>query len=137
MRKFLIVFCLTTLFSCVQRNRGFYFNNIDLVRNFDAYNFTKSDLIDNIGHPSTELDEDVWLYYSYTYKNPLFKKNKIYSEKILLVYFDSHDKIVDHSFDERIFVGNITDIKRENKKIEGSLFREFFKGLMFSPINNL
>jgi outer membrane protein assembly factor BamE (lipoprotein component of BamABCDE complex) len=131
-----MVFCLTALLSCIQRNKGFYFRDINMARNFDVYNFTKDDLIGNIGQPSLKLDDGVWLYYSYTYKNPLFRKNKIYSEKILLVYFDDNDKIINHSFNEREFVGNITDIERERKKMEGNILREFFKGLIFTPINN-
>jgi outer membrane protein assembly factor BamE (lipoprotein component of BamABCDE complex) len=134
MKKILVAICFTFLFSCIQRNKGFYFSDINVVRNFDSYNFTKGDLIENIGEPSLEIAENVWLYYSYTYKNPLFQKNKIHNEKILLVYFDTNDKIVKHSFEEKKYVGNITDIKKEKKKNEGNIFKEFFKGLIVTPI---
>jgi outer membrane protein assembly factor BamE (lipoprotein component of BamABCDE complex) len=124
------------LVSCVRREKGFYFGNVDMARNLDAYNSTKNDLINNFGEPSMELDEDVWLYYSYTYNNPLFRKNKIYNEKILMVYFDKNDKITSHSFNERKLVGDITDIKQEKEGIDGNMLKEFFDGLILSPISN-
>jgi outer membrane protein assembly factor BamE (lipoprotein component of BamABCDE complex) len=134
MKKYVVACLLIIVTACVHRNKGFYFDNLSVVENFDAYNFTKDDVVNNIGQPSLELDDDVWLYYSYNHIISPFKKNKLGGEKILTVYFNENDEVINHYFVDREFKGDITDIKQEKKAIEGNILKEFFRGLMFSPI---
>ena len=63
------IFILFFTISCTTTQKGYYFIDENKINNFDVYNFTKQDLIDNIGLPSTELSTNTWLYYSYTTKN--------------------------------------------------------------------
>ncbi|MDR2760229.1 MAG: hypothetical protein LBB09_00070 [Rickettsiales bacterium] len=138
MKKILIISVGALLSSCVQGWRGFYFseNAVKRAKNLDAYCSTKEDVANDFGQPSLELEDGTWLYYSYAYKNPPFKKNKIGEDKILLVYFDDKEKISKYSFRERAVNGNIANIGQMKKKTEGNIFREFFRGLIFTPIGN-
>jgi hypothetical protein len=135
MREILVILGIF-LSSCVPRDRGFYFSEgaIKRAKNLDAYNSTKEDIIGSFGQPSLELEDGTWLYYSYTYNNPPFKKNRIGVDKVLLVYFDRDEKISKYSFAEREINGNMTNLKQKDKEIEGNIFREFFRGLIFTPI---
>jgi hypothetical protein len=136
MKKFLVILLAIFPLSCAQRERGFYFseNALRRARNLDAYNSTREDVISNFGQPSLELEDGTWLYYSYTYNNPPFKKNRIGEDRVLLIYFDGDDKISKYSFRERKINGNIMDVEQKNREIKGNIFREFFRGLIFTPI---
>ncbi|MBR2141550.1 MAG: hypothetical protein IJ853_04310 [Rickettsiales bacterium] len=145
MNKNILLLCLLLLLcSCVSsREHGYYFIDKNKVESFDVYNFTKQDLIDNVGLPSIELDKNVWLYYSYTKTGFRFLKPKINSETIVIVYFDAKDNIVNFNVTKRSNTKNIktnvsdaainkTDvnsIKEKNK----TLLR-IFDGVVISPI---
>ena len=103
------------------------------------YNFTKQDLIDNIGLPSIELSLNTWLYYSYTTKNLTFLKPKINTETILIVYFDNNDNIANFSLTKRDDIKKInkykdSDILNDNSKKDKNLFFKIFEGLTFTPL---
>lgn len=131
---FLLILLIST--SCVEtRERGFYFgDNIEKVKNFDVYNFTKDDLINNFGHPILELVDGSWLYYSYSTRNLKILKPKLEKEWVLVVSFNKNDEIVDHFYKElnnKKTIDN-TDIEDEEKT---NFFKALFKGLIITPVN--
>lgn len=133
------IFILFFTISCTTTQKGYYFIDENKINNFDVYNFTKQDLIDNIGFPSTELSTNTWLYYSYTTKNLTFLKPKINTETILIVYFDNNDNITNFSLTERDDIKKInkykdSDILNDNSKKDKNLFFKIFEGLTFTPI---
>ena len=129
---FLSIFVLS---SCaVKEKRGYYFFDKNKVENFDVYNFTKQDVLDNIGLPSVELDRNVWLYYSYSTENYRFLRPKLKEENILIVYFDENNNIKDFSLLTKKDTNELLKIKdtsivQEKKNI----LKQLFEGLMFTP----
>ena len=129
---FLSIFILS---SCaVKEKRGYYFFDKNKVENFDVYNFTKQDVLDNIGLPSVELDRNVWLYYSYSTENYRFLRPKLKEENILIVYFDENNNIKDFSLLTKKDTNELLKIKdtsivQEKKNI----LKQLFEGLMFTP----
>lgn len=138
---FLLLILLFNISCTAQKDKGYYFVDKDKVDNFDIYNFTKQDVIDNIGLPSLELDKNTWLYYSYTTKNLNFLKPKISKETILIVYFDNKDKIINFNLTKRDNFNNLKnninkealDNKNTNEE-KKNLFFKLFEGLNFTPI---
>lgn len=138
-RKIFIIFVIFFTISCTTTQGGYYFINENKINNFDVYNFTKQDLIDNIGFPSTELNSHTWLYYSYTTKNLTFLKPRINTETILMVYFDNNDNITNFNLIQRDNIKKLnnykdSDILNDNSKKDKSLFFKIFEGLTFTPI---
>lgn len=142
LKKFFILvlfFCT----SCLAKlERGYYFADKNKIENFDVYNFTKQDLIDNIGNASLELNSDTWLYYSYETKNLHFLKPKINKETILIVYFDENDKIINFRLTTNYKTKDLAnlsigeekiDVKTNNMKNKNS-FWDIFDGLIFTPL---
>ena len=141
-KKFLLFFIIVFLNACsIQQENGYYFMDKNKIDNFDVYNFNKQDVIDNIGLPSIELDNNVWLYYSYTTKNPNFLKPKIDKETILIIYFNSDNSIKNFNLINRDKVNNLKhnliEDKEQDKNIQedsGNIFFRLFDGLIFTPI---
>ncbi|MBO4956351.1 MAG: hypothetical protein J6C50_00745 [Rickettsiales bacterium] len=139
-KKISLIFVLFCCISCATVERGYYFIDKNKVNNFDVYNFTKQDLIDNIGLPSLELSENTWLYYSYTTKNLRFLKPKIDKETILIVYFDNKDNIINFNLTKRDNVKtlhnnvNVDILNNIDKKEDKNMFFRIFDGLTFTPI---
>ena len=138
-KKIFILFIILFITSCTTKQRGYYFIDENKINNFDVYNFTKQDLIDNIGLPSIELSPNTWLYYSYTTKNLTFLKPKINTETILIVYFDNNDNITNFSLTKRDDIKKInkykdSDILNDNSKKDKNLFFKIFEGLTFTPL---
>ena len=132
----LLILTLLILTSCIEtRDRGFYFgDNIEKVKNFDVYNFTKSDLINNFGHPSLELVDESWMYYFYSTRNLKIFKPKLETEQVLLVNFNKNNEIVNYYYKElknKKTIDN-TDMEDEEKT---NFFKALFKGLIITPVN--
>ena len=124
------------MISCIKHSRG-YFNNIDKVRDFEVYNFSKSDVVYNIGKPQITLDDDkTWIYYSYIYKNPRMLKHQIKQETILIVYFDNSDNIKKYEFIDRNVENKLSNIKGSDKEEKTKLMKELFKDVLFTPVAN-
>lgn len=133
MKKILlfILLCACT----VKQNRGFYVKDKEKVENFDVYNFTKQDVIDNVGNPSVELNDKTWLYYSYTTENYNFLKPKIKNEDILIVYFNDDDTINSFSYKNKNDTKNLKNINNEEtENRKKNIFKSIFDGLMFTPM---
>lgn len=135
-KKFFAILTSIILISCIEtKQRGFYFgSNIEKIENFDTYNFTKKDLLNNFGYPNIELSDNSWLYYSYTTKNFKIFKPKLVNEKVLLVNFDKNDYIVNYHYKElknQKIIDN-TDIDNKNSD---TFLNTLFKGLIMTPLN--
>ena len=132
-KKLLLLFLL--LSACtVKENKGYYFANKEMVENFDVYNFTKQDVVSNLGLPTKELDRDTWLYYSYKTENYNFLKPKLKEEDILIVYFDENDNIENFSLMTKKDTKELLKIKDvSGNKNKGNIFKQLFEGLTFTP----
>lgn len=131
-----LILTLIILTSCIEtRDRGFYFgDNIEKVKNFDVYNFTKSDLINNFGYPSLELVDGSWMYYSYSTRNLKIFKPRLETEQVLFVNFNKNNEIISYYYKElknKKTIDN-TDMEDEEKT---NFFKALFKGLIITPVN--
>lgn len=130
--KFIIL--LFILSSCIEtKQQGFYFANKEY-ENFDVFNFTKEDVISNIGYPNFELEDGTWLFYSYTTKNLKILRQKLYKEQVLLVSFDKNNKIKNYSFKEINNAKNLDKVITKEKE-KNNFFKDLFNDLTITPIN--
>ena len=133
-KKLLLLFLLLTSACTVKENKGYYFANKEMVENFDVYNFTKQDVINNIGIPTKELDNNIWLYYSYRTENYNFLRPKLKEENILIVYFDEKDNIKNFSLLTKKDTKELLKIKDTSADGDKkNILKQLFEGLTFTP----
>jgi hypothetical protein len=120
--------------SCIERQeKGFYFaDNLDKIKNFDVYFFSKDDLIRNIGYPNIELVDGTWLYYSYVTENLKVLKPKLKKEYVLLVSFGEDGDIKKYFYKEIDDAGSLDNVKTEKEKDKKGFFRSLMEGVVFT-----
>lgn len=135
MHKKILLLIIIFLSSCtVKEEKGYYFADKGQIENFDVHNFTKQDVLDNIGLSTAELDRNVWLYYSYKTENYKFLRPKLKEENILIVYFDNNDNISDFSLLTKQNTKELVKIENEtNTKDKKNILKQLFEGLTFTP----
>lgn len=121
---FLLSSCKTT-----KENGSMFIHNIEKVKNFDSYNFSKEDVIRNFGEPTFELEDGTWLYYNYKTKNLNFLREKINEEHILFVKFDKNDKVTNYSYKHRDNLKSVISTKIDNEIENEGNFKDAFKGI--------
>jgi hypothetical protein len=129
----LFIFC----FSCssIRHNGSQFIVHREKIENFDVYNQTKEDLINNFGYPTAELELGTWLYYYYLTKTNRLLPSKMEKEAVLLVYFGKDNRIISHFFRESDKPGKLADfdIEKDRKSERRSLLHEILEGLDVVP----
>ena len=113
MFKFVLVVFLVISSCTTLNNKGYYVEDIDIENVKEGITY-KDKAIELLGEPPYKLNDNTFLYCSYSENTYGIANTKSYDEKILLLYFDN-----DGYLERKIFKkSNVSEFEYNKYKID-------------------
>lgn len=137
MKKYFLLIVLFFLISCgTTQNKGYLLSDYNVYDNVKVGITYKGNVINLLGEPSFKINEDAYLYYSYSKNKYGISSKRAINEKILIIIFDENGFTKEKIYKENEisnFVMNPKVIKFHEK--DENFFKEMVKGLDLNLLN--
>ena len=139
---FLLIYCITILYSCAPINKQHGYLIEDMVTSavqiekFNIATTTKNDILMSLGSPSIKIGDvnNIWIYLISIKEQNIFEKDDIIFQSIIRLEFDdsgvllSKTLIGEKDFTEISFSKDTTRVSSDNYGITDQILESFTRG---------